>query len=297
MSTVTLAGGTRSTGDARRRSRTGFWLALAILGILIVLAVLAPLVTPYSPTDQDLTNRFAGPSGAHLLGTDSYGRDVLSRLIWGGRSSFVAVAIAVGVGLAVGLPWGLGAGYGPAWLRMLLLRAADAFLAFPALVLAVAITGVLGPDLVTAMCSVGVVFAPVIARLTAGGVAQIRRSEYVLGAQLAGCPTHVTLLRHVLPNAAGPVIVQATLFSGLAFAIEAALSFIGLGIQPPTPSWGGDLNNAYQHILGAPNQVLAPGALIAVAVMATYRIGDEVRDRFSELGSARAAEQSRREAE
>ncbi|MBF6301010.1 ABC transporter permease [Nocardia amamiensis] len=279
--TALLLDETRSSDRGGRWSRVGLWVAVGILGVLVLMSILAPVVAPYSPTDQDLTSRFAGPSTVHLLGTDNFGRDVLSRLIWGGRSSFAGVLIAVGAGLALGIPWGLGAGYGPRWFRTVLMRMADAFLAFPALVLAIAITGVLGPDLVTAMCSVGVVFAPVIARLTAGGVAEVRRREYVLSARMSGCPAHVILIRHVLPHAIGPVIIQAAVFAGLAFIIEAALSFIGLGIQPPAPSWGGDLNNAYQHILSAPGQVLAPGVLIAVAVLATYRIGDECRDLLS----------------
>ncbi|MEV0297518.1 ABC transporter permease [Nocardia sp. NPDC050710] len=289
MNTLTLVDDVGTTRRGGRWRRTALWLSLGVIAILALLSVLAPLVAPYSPTVQDLADRFAGPSGDHLLGTDSYGRDVLSRLMWGGRSSFTGVLIAVGVGVAVGVPWGLGAGYGPSWLRALLMRTADAFLAFPALILAIAITGVLGPDLVTAMCSVGVVFAPVIARLTAGGVLELRRREYVLSARLSGCPAHVVVLRHILPHAIGPVIVQGTVFAGLAFIIEAALSFIGLGIQPPAPSWGGDLNNAYQHILIAPEQIFAPGVLIAVAVLATYRIGDEIRDHFSEDAHRSAA--------
>jgi peptide/nickel transport system permease protein len=266
-----------------RQHQLGLWFALGVVGVILLVSLLAPLVAPYSPTAQDLTHRLSGPSGTHLLGTDAYGRDVLSRLIYGGRSSFAGVGIAVREGLVLGVPWGLAAGYWPKFAGSLLMRIADAFLAFPALVLAVAITGVLGPNLLTSMSSVGIVFAPILARLTRNGVLELRRREFVLSARLSGCPARVILARHILPRAIGPVIVQATVFAGLAFIIEAALSFLGLGIQPPAPSWGGDLADAYQYILRAPRQVIAPGVLIAIVVLCVYRIGDAVRDRFSAL--------------
>jgi peptide/nickel transport system permease protein len=170
------------------------------------------------------------------------------------------------------------------------MRVADAFLAFPALVLAIAITGVLGVGLYTSMISVGVVFAPIIARLTFAGVQEVRDREYVLSARVAGCKSRTILLRHVLPHALGPVIVQTTILSGLAFIIQAALAFLGLSVQPPAASWGADLAAAYQFILVSPREVLPPGILIALVVLSVYRVGDAVRDRFAEAGGRSRSE-------
>jgi peptide/nickel transport system permease protein len=264
-----------------RRWPAGLVVSLVVIGGLIVVAVFAPLVAPDNPLTQNLGHTMAKPGWAHLLGTDYYGRDVLSRLIWGGRSAFLGVVISLAVGLGLGVPWGLAAGYWPRWTGAVLMRIADTLLAFPALVLAVVITGILGPNLYTSMTSVGLVFAPVVARLTRVGVLEVRDREFVLSARLSACSRRVILIRHVIPAALGPVIVQATIFAGLAFIIEGGLSFLGLGVQPPAPSWGGDLALAYQYILSSPGQVIAPGALIAVVVLCVYRIGDALRARLS----------------
>jgi peptide/nickel transport system permease protein len=264
-----------------RRWPAGLVLSLVVLCGLIVTSALAPIAAPDNPLAQDLSHTMAAPSWSHLLGTDYYGRDVLSRLIWGGRSAFLGVAISLGVGLGLGVPWGLAAGYWPRWTGLLLMRVADTLLAFPALVLAVVITGILGPNLYTSMTSVGIVFAPVLARLTRVGVLQVRQREFVLSARLSGCSRRVILIRHVIPAAIGPVVVQATIFAGIAFIIEGGLSFLGLGVQPPAPSWGGDLALAYQYILSSPGQVVAPGALIAIVVLCVYRVGDALRARLS----------------
>jgi peptide/nickel transport system permease protein len=266
---------------AARRWPVGLVISLVVLGGLIVTSALAPVVAPYDPLAQDLSHTMSGPSLSHLLGTDYYGRDVLSRLIWGGRSAFLGVAISLAVGLGLGVPWGVAAGYWPRWTGAVLMRVADTLLAFPALVLAVVITGILGPNLYTSMTSVGVVFAPVFARLTRVGVLEVRQREFVLSARLSGCPRRVILIRHVIPAAMGPVVVQATIFAGLAFIIEGGLSFLGLGVQPPAPSWGGDLALAYQYILSSPGQVVPPGMLIAVVVLCVYRVGDALRGRLS----------------
>lgn len=265
----------------RRRPRVGLVMSITVLALLLLAALLAPVIAPDNPLAQNLSHTKAGPSLAHLLGTDYYGRDVLSRLIWGGRSAFLGVAISLGVGLVLGVPWGLAAGYWPRWTGAVLMRLADTLLAFPALVLAVVITGVLGPNLYTSMTSVGVVFAPVFARLTRVGALEVRQREFVLAARLSGCNRRVILLRHVFPAALGPVVVQATIFAGLAFIIEGGLSFLGLGVQPPAPSWGSDLALAYQYILSSPGQVVPPGVLIAIVVLCVYRIGDALRSRLA----------------
>jgi len=276
----------------RRRPPAGLIISVAVLGGLLLAALMAPVLALDNPLAQNLSHTKAAPSLSHLLGTDYYGRDVLSRLIWGGRSAYLGVLISLAVGLVLGVPWGLAAGYRPRWTGAVLMRLADALLAFPALVLAVVITGVLGPNLYTSMTSVGVVFAPVLARLTRVGVLEVREREFVLSARLAGCSRRVILLRHVVPAALGPVVVQASIFAGLAFIIEGGLSFLGLGVQPPAPSWGGDLALAYQYILSSPGQVVAPGVLIAVVVLCVYRVGDALRGRLAvhELTEPRAAE-------
>jgi peptide/nickel transport system permease protein len=274
-----------------RRWPVGLVVCIVIVAGLILASLLAPLIAPDNPLVINTSNTMAKPSLAHLLGTDFYGRDVLSRLLWGGRSAFLGVLISLVVGLGLGVPWGLAAGFWSGWIGSVLMRFADALLAFPALVLAVVITGILGPNLYTSMTAVGIVFAPVFARLMRVGVLEVREREFVLSARLSGCRRRVILIRHLLPAALGPVIVQATIFAGIAFIIEGALSFLGLGVQPPAPSWGGDLSLAYQYILTSPGQVIAPGALIAIVVLCVYRIGDALRSQFAvEAVTERASE-------
>lgn len=270
----------------RREARISLIAASVVLIGLVVLAIFAPLVAPYDPTSQNSAVTMAGPSWSHLLGTDYYGRDVLSRLIWGGRPAFEGVAISLGVCLVLGIPWGVVAGYWPRVTGTVLMRLADTLLAFPALVLAVVITGVLGPGLLTSMGSVGLVFAPVIARLTRIGVVEVREREFVQSARLSGVPTRVLMIRHILPASLGPVIVQTTIFVGIAFIIEAGLGFLGLGVQPPAPSWGSDLALAYQYILDSLTTVIAPGVLVAVVVLCVYRVGDAARARLSDTSRA-----------
>lgn len=263
------------------RRSYGLIVALAILLVLLVAAVLAPLVAPYSPLVQDLNHRLAGPSGSHLLGTDLFGRDVLSRLIYGGRNAFAGVAIAIGVNLVVGVLWGTVAGYWSRYVGASLMRLADIMLAFPTMVLAVAITGSLGAGLVTSMVAIGLVFSPNTARLTRTGVIAVREQHFVLSARLSGVRTPILLLRHVLPFALRPVVVQTTIFIGLAFVLQGVLSFLGLGVQRPSPSWGSDLSDAYSQILNAPMQIAAPGILLGIVVLCVYRVGDGLRDRMS----------------
>lgn len=264
-----------------RRAPVGVIVSVAFLALLLLAAILAPLVAPYDPLAQDLTTRLAGPSAHHLLGTDQFGRDVLSRLIWGGRNAFGGAAIAVAVSLVLGVLWGAIAGYWARYLGTTLMRLADILVAFPTMVLAVAITGSLGPGLVTSMVAIGLVFSPNTARLTRSGVLAVRQQHFVLSARLSGVSAPVVLARHVLPLALRPVVVQTTIFTGLAFVLQGVLSFLGLGVQRPTPSWGSDLSDAYTQILTAPAQIVAPGILLGLVVLAVYRVGDALRDRMS----------------
>ncbi|HEY3686037.1 MAG TPA: ABC transporter permease [Streptosporangiaceae bacterium] len=268
----------------------GVVISLVVVVGLLLAALLAPWVAPYDPLAQNLNTRLADPSMAHLLGTDKFGRDVLSRLIWGGRNAYGGVAIAVAVTLGLGIPWGTVAGYWPRYAGTVLMRVADTLIAFPMLVLAVAITGSLGAGLVTSMVAVGLVLSPKTAQLTKTGVQALRGQQFVLSARLSGVPAPLILARHVLPTALRPVVVQVTIYTGLGFVIQGVLSFIGLGIQRPEPSWGSDLSDAYTQILTAPMQIIAPGVLLGVVVMCVYRLGDALRDRMSStvLASERA---------
>jgi peptide/nickel transport system permease protein len=267
-------------GDLRSRLATGF------LALVIGLAVAAPLVARYSPAAQGF-GPFAGASWAHWLGTDDLGRDVWSRLVYGARASMEAAAIAVGVALMLGVPVGLLAGFRSGWLDAVLMRVADTLLSFPGIVLAVAITAVLGPGLVNSMLAVGVVFSPSIARVTRGQVLVIKERTYVAAAISFGSPPWRIVLRHIVPNAVQPVIIQGTFMFGLAVLAEASLSFVGLGVQYPAPSFGVMLQRAAQFIALAPSGVYAPGLVIALAVLSFNALGDSLRDTLDPVASTR----------
>ncbi|GLZ09233.1 dipeptide ABC transporter permease DppC [Actinomadura sp. NBRC 104412] len=259
----------------------GAWLSLAVLALLLAAALLAQWIAPHDPLAQDLTRKLEGPSADHLLGTDRFGRDVLSRLIWGGRNAFGGVAICIAVAVLLGVPWGTVAGFWPRYVGTVLMRISDTMIAFPLLVLAIAITGSLGVGLVTSMVAVGLVLAPNTAQLTRAGVLAVRERDFVASARLSGVWTPILLVRHVLPTALRPVVIQMTIYTGLTFVVQGALAFLGLGPQRPTPSWGSDLNDAYSQILSAPLLILPPGLLLGVVVLCVYRVGDALRDRMS----------------
>ena len=283
MTTTVATEKSRRPAAVRRRKRPkiGLIVAVAVLVLLFLAAMFAPWVAPHSPLTNDLPNRLAGPSASHWLGTDQFGRDVVSRLIWGGRNAFGGVAIAIGVTLVVGIPWGTAAGYFPKYVGTTLMRIADTIIAFPTLVLAIAITGSLGAGLTTSMVAIGLVFSPKTAQLTRAGVIALRNQEFVLSARLGGVRMPIIVIRHILPIALRPVVVQVTIYTGLAFVIQGVLSFLGLGPQRPTPSWGSDLSDAYSQILSAPDQIIAPGLVLGIVVMCVYRVGDALRDRMS----------------
>lgn len=264
-----------------RRSTLGVRVAVAIMVVLLLSSLLAPWIAPHDPIVQDLANKLQGPSWEHPLGTDNLGRDVLSRLMWGGRNAFAGVAICIGVAMGLGIPWGTVAGFWPKYIGSVLMRICDVMIAFPLLVLAIAITGSLGTGLVTSMVAVGLVLAPNTALMTRAGVLTVRDRDFVASARLSGVPTPVLLVRHVLPTALRPVVIQLTIYTGLTFVIQGALAFLGLGPQRPTPSWGSDLNEAYAQILSAPLLILPPGILLGTVVLCVYRIGDALRDRMS----------------
>lgn len=267
-------------GDLRARLATCFVI------LVIVLAVAAPLVTRSAPSAQDF-DPFLGPSWQHWLGTDDLGRDVWSRLVYGARASVLAAFIAVGVALLIGVPVGLVAGFRGGWVDTVLMRVADTLLSFPGIVIAVAITAVLGPGLVHSMTAVGIVFSPSVARVTRGQVLVTRERIYVDAAVSFGSPPWRTVLRHVVPNSVQPVIVQATFMLGLAVIAEASLSFVGLGVQYPEPSFGVMLQRAAQFISLKPNGVYPPGLAIALLVLAFNALGDSLRDALDPVASTR----------
>jgi ABC-type dipeptide/oligopeptide/nickel transport system permease subunit len=253
-------------------------LAAAYLAALVAAALLAHAVAPHDPLKQDLDAILRGPSGAHPLGTDDLGRDVLTRLLYGARLSLGASVMAVAIATLAGLPIGLAAGYVGGRLDDALMRVVDALQAFPALILAMAISAALGPGLFNVMVAVGIVYTPRFARLVRGQVLSLREELFVEGARAAGA-SHVRILaRHVLPNVVAPVIVQVSV--GVAFALlaETSLSFLGVGIKPPEPSWGADVGRGYRFMRLAPWLVFMPGTAILLTTLAFNMVGDGVRD-------------------
>ncbi len=255
----------------------------ALFGAIVVIAVLlmalcAPLISPYDPIKQDLSIALATPSLVHLLGTDNNGRAVLTRVIWGTRISLIAGLTSVAIGVIAGSVLGLMAGYWGGPIDDLLMRLVDAVLSFPALVLALALGAVLGAGLSGVLVALGVVYTPTFARLMRGQVLTIRTREYVHAARLLGGRDWWILARHVLPNTATPIVVQASLSIGFAILAEASLSFLGLGVQPPDPAWGSMINAGRGYLQQAPWMVFGPGAALFLTVLALNFVGDGIRD-------------------
>jgi ABC-type dipeptide/oligopeptide/nickel transport system permease subunit len=249
-----------------------------VIGMLVLAAIFAPLLAPYDPLKQDLSSALAAPGGAHLLGTDNNGRDVLARVIWGARVSLVAGLVSVTMATLAGGAIGLAAGYWRGQVDGVLMRLIDALLSFPALVLALALGAVLGAGLTGVLIALGVVYTPTFARLMRGQVLSIRTREYVQAARVVGAADWWIMQRHVLPNALTPIVVQASLSIGFAILAEASLSFLGLGIQPPDPSWGSMINAGRGYLQQAPWLVFGPGAALFVTVLALNFVGDAIRD-------------------
>ncbi|MDI3340527.1 MAG: ABC transporter permease [Sphaerobacter sp.] len=267
-------------GFVVRLMRTRLVLPATLVILLLVLAAaLAPIIAPYGIEEGDFAASLKGPSRDHLLGTDTLGRDIFSRVVYGARVSLEVGIIAVGISLVVGTVLGLIAGYTRiGLLDSLIMRSMDALLAFPTLVLALAITAALGPSLTNVMIAVGIVGIPTYARLVRGQVLSVREREFIEAARTIGVPDARIMWRHILPNVTAPLIVQASL--GVAFAIlsEASLSFLGLGVQPPTPSWGAMLAFGKDYLNHAPWMAIAPGAAIFITVLAFNFLGDGIRD-------------------
>jgi peptide/nickel transport system permease protein len=252
-------------------------LSLGFLLLLVMVSIAAPWIAPYSPIVQDANLSLAEPDAAHLLGTDDLGRDVLSRLIHGAPATLYASFLAVSIATLIGVPVGLLAGFRGGWIDDGISRFIDALLSFPAIVLAIAVTGALGIGLTNGMIAVGIVFSPQIARLVRARALVVRQELYVDAARCLGASNARILWKHVLPNAIQPVIVQVTLLLAGALLAEASLSFLGLGIQPPNPSWGSMLARAYQNMEIAPAQMYPPGLAILLTALAFNTLGESLR--------------------
>ncbi len=286
------AGTTDLTGAGRSRSDVGYRgtvrrllrarmapVGLLVILILILSAIFAPWIAPFEPREQNFAVALESPNTTYFMGTDQLGRDTFSRVVYGSRVSLQVGVIAVGISLLVGTTLGLIAGYaGVSFIDSLIMRFMDALLAFPALVLALAITAALGPSLTNVMIAVGIVGIPIYARLVRGQVLSVRQREYVEAARTVGVPDFLIITRHIFPNVTAPLIVQASIGVAVAIIAEASLSFLGLGVQPPTPSWGGMIAVGKDWLGRAPWMSFAPGVAIFVTVLAFNFVGDALRD-------------------
>jgi peptide/nickel transport system permease protein len=253
--------------------------AASLVVLLFLVALLAPVISPHDPIATAPDNAYLPPlSPSHLLGTDELGRDLLSRALWGARVSLPVAFVAVGVGLVVGGLIGLISGYRGGVTDLLLMRFIDALLAFPALILAVAIVAALGPSLTNAMIAIGVVAVPVYARLVRGQVLQLREMEFVTATRSLGATPLRLVFRHLVPNLLNPVIVQVSLSAGFAILAEATLSFLGLGAQVPTPDWGQMINSGARFLNNDPWLAIIPGIAISITVYSFNFLGDALRD-------------------
>lgn len=249
-----------------------------IVVLLVVTAVLAEYLMPYDPTLQQLEIRRQPPTAAHLLGTDEFGRDILSRIILGSRVTLLVSCVAVGVGLVLGGTAGLVAGFVGRWVDEALMRLMDILLSFPYLLLAIAIVATLGPGERNIVLAIGIWSAPAFARLVRGQVLSLREREFIVAAYALGVPVPRIILFHILPNIVPPLLVFATLYMANAILLEAALSFLGLGIQPPWPSWGLMVATGRDFLLIAPHVATIPGLAIMTAVLGFNLLGDGLRD-------------------
>jgi len=270
-------GGTSRTWR-RLRHRVGALFGLAIVAFFVLIAFAAPWIAPHDPLATSWSEVRGAPSLAHLFGSDELGRAVLSRVIWGARASILAGVVSVSISLGLGVPIGMAAGYLGRWVDALISRITDAMLACPFLILAIALAAFLGPSLTNAMIAIGISATPVFIRLTRAQVLAAKSEDYVEAARALGNPHLRIALRHIFPNIVAPLIVQATLAIAAAVIAEASLSFLGLGQQPPAPSWGSMLNTARNYVDQAPWMAIWPGLSIFLLVLSFNLLGDGLRD-------------------
>lgn len=246
--------------------------------VVVVSAVFAPWIAPHNPTAQDVDSLLAGPSWTHPLGTDQIGRDTLSRVIYGSRIALIVGIGVVGLSAFVGVPIGLISAFAQGWVDMLLMRAMDALLAFPSLIIAIGLVSVLGGSLLNVIIAIGAASTPWMARVVRSTALSVREQDYIKAATVVGASDLRIIVRHLWPNCLAPVIVQATLGMAYAILIEAALGFLGVSVQPPTPTWGNMLRFSFRFLEEAPLLSFVPGAAIFLSVLAFNFIGDALRD-------------------
>jgi peptide/nickel transport system permease protein len=262
----------------RLARRPGAILGFAVATTFILAAILAPVIAPYSPSATDFDALLAKPSWDHLLGTDELGRDILSRIIWGARASIQAGVLATCLAMVIGVPIGLVAGYYRGWVDPVISRVTDVVLAFPFLILAVGLAAILGPSLLNATIALGVGAAPGFVRVARGETLALREEDYVRAAIANGAGDLTIIFRHIVPNMSSTLLVQATVTIPAAIIGEAVLSFLGLGVQPPTPSWGVMLADAQSYLSEAPRLAVYPGLAIFLCALAFNLLGDGLRD-------------------
>jgi len=253
-------------------------IGAVVVGLMVLAAVCAPLLAPADPLAQDVYAKLSPPSDVHPLGADDFGRDVLSRIIYGARISLTVGILSVLLGMVVGTFLGLAAGYFRGWLEMAVMRIADVLMAFPTLVMGLLVMAILGTGLGKLIVAIVVVLAPRFARLAYGAAVSVRETEFVDAAHAIGASPWRILLRHILPNVFGEILVMGTLWTATAIRIEANLSFIGLGVSPPTPTWGNMIREGVNWIVVAPWLPVFPGLAILVTVLAFNMVGDGLRD-------------------
>ena len=277
------ANGAEEAGGRRSLLRRALRHPLVVTGSIVVLAlaivaVFGRWLAPFDPTAMDFGTRFAPPSWTHPFGTDDFGRDVFSRVLFGAAVSFKVAFIAVGISGTVGVLLGLLAGFLGGWIDELVMRVMDILFAFPAVLLAITVMAILGRGVGNAMIAIAIVYIPIFARVTRGAVISVRGREFVTAARAMGQRSWRIMLRHVLPNSLGPIIVQTSLSLAFAILAEAALSFFGLGTQPPAPSWGRMLSEGRSFLHQAPWMGIFPGLAIMVSVLGFNLLGDGLRD-------------------
>jgi peptide/nickel transport system permease protein len=262
----------------RARRHPSFVVGFLLSALLAAAALLSVVWSPYPPADIDIPNKLQAPSAAHWLGTDSLGRDIASQLLVGSQNSIVVGLIAVGIGLGIGVALGCLASARRGWVEELIMRASDFTFAFPALLSAIMLTAIYGPGLVMSIVAIGIFNIPVFARITRGAANAIWARDFVTAARAAGKGPLAITVDHVLPNIANQLIVQATISFATAILAEAALSYLGLGTQPPQPSWGRMLNEAQTQMFQAPMLAVYPGVAIMLSVLGLNLMGDGLRD-------------------
>ena len=275
MSRRWLPRGRRTRAFLRNRTAV---VGAALALVFAVVALLAPAIAPHNPLKQDVYNMLARPGGSHLLGTDDLGRDVLSRILYGARVSLIVGLSSVLVGTVVGVFVGLVAGYFGGSLELSVMRVVDILMSFPVLVMGLMFMAILGPGMDKLILAIGLVLSPQIARLTHGAMVALRDMEYLTAARAVGSSPWRILRRHVLPNMLGEILVMATLWTATAIRVEANLSFIGLGVSPPTPTWGNMIREGVRWLVVTPWLALFPGLAILLAVLAFNMVGDGLRD-------------------